>query len=375
MDKVIIIGGDHHNGLALARMFSINNVEVECYIISNDKKAFIQKSKYINSAHIFGSENMALDFILDNYKAEMEKVAIFPYSDGAAYAIDMRLDEFKSKFYVPSINGEQGKIARMMDKREQYNFSIENEIKIAKSVLVDMRGETEKISGLQFPLIIKPNISANGMKKDIAVCPNMEEVEKIIAEYRENGYEYAIVQEYIDNNYEMVIVGYISAAYDKIVYSSNKVIRRWPNQGGTNSFSTTVTDENILKECSVLLNKIKKLGFDGLIDVEVFWVNGELYLNEINWRNSGGGFRALAEGYYYAYWYYQEIVKHISIEENIVPKDSYSIVEYTDVRNMLTGRVGLFKWLADIKRCQNFALVFPKDWKPFWYKILYKIMK
>lgn len=74
------------------------------------RKFFIQKSKYNKTAYIFDAEDAALDFILKKYHTAMEKIAIFPYSDGTAYALDMWLDEFKSVFYVLSINGEQGRI-------------------------------------------------------------------------------------------------------------------------------------------------------------------------------------------------------------------------------------------------------------------------
>ena len=45
--KVLIIGGDHHNSLALARWYSINGVEGECYIISTEENFLFKNQSTI----------------------------------------------------------------------------------------------------------------------------------------------------------------------------------------------------------------------------------------------------------------------------------------------------------------------------------------
>ena len=47
MNKVILIGGDHHNGLGLARSFGINGIKPYGIIVTGrNKHSFISKSKY-----------------------------------------------------------------------------------------------------------------------------------------------------------------------------------------------------------------------------------------------------------------------------------------------------------------------------------------
>lgn len=40
MNKIITIGGEHHNGLGLARIFGLNNYEVHSLVVSEKKIKF-----------------------------------------------------------------------------------------------------------------------------------------------------------------------------------------------------------------------------------------------------------------------------------------------------------------------------------------------
>ena len=110
-NKVIIIGGDHHNGLNLARIFGLNGKKVFAVVITDQAKSWMVKSKFIDGYSIFKTEKEGLDFVLEKFSSEPAKPFIIPYSDGAALELDLRLNEFKEKFFVPSINGKQGEIA------------------------------------------------------------------------------------------------------------------------------------------------------------------------------------------------------------------------------------------------------------------------
>ena len=48
--EVIIVGGDHHNGLGLARIFGINKVKVHSFVISENLKSFLAKSPFYASS-------------------------------------------------------------------------------------------------------------------------------------------------------------------------------------------------------------------------------------------------------------------------------------------------------------------------------------
>jgi len=70
---------------------------------------------------------------LREFRGEKIKPVLVPTSDGLAYEIDTRLDELKQYFFVPSINGKQGEITRLMDKKSQALWAHQLGLKTAKT--------------------------------------------------------------------------------------------------------------------------------------------------------------------------------------------------------------------------------------------------
>lgn len=368
-NKVIIIGGDHHNGLGLARIFGLNGKKIFAVVITDQQKSWMVKSKFIEGFAFFKTEKEGLDFIKEKFSNEKAKPFIIPYSDGAALELDSRLNEFKDKFHIPSINGKQGKIVSLMDKLAQYEWTQEREIKMAKSASVSLESDySQTLSNFKFPVILKPEISAKGDKMDIAICQNLKEAQDACSELKEKGYNSIFIQEYLKVDFEIVLVGFVDK--DKVLFIANRVLRQWPNLSGSNSFSHIIIDENILAKCKALLSTIANYGYNGLIDVECFWVNEELYLNEINWRNSGGDFRAVNNGFFYAYWFYHSVCSaNYEIPSWKVPLNSYSMVEDADFYHFIkTKDISLKQWIKDVRKTRNFAIIRKDDVKPFLYK-------
>lgn len=371
-NKIIIIGGDHHNGLGLARIFGLNGRKVFAVIITNQRKSWMVKSKFVEGYAIFRTEKEGFDFIKRNFSNEQKKPFIFPYSDGAALELDLRLNEFKDCFYIPSIAGEQGRIAAMMDKKAQYDWAQERSIKMAKSASVSLKSNNSSaiLSNFEYPIILKPEISAKGDKQDIAICANVEESMTAFAVLKEKGYDFIFIQEYIKVDKEILIVGFIEK---DILFNAFRVVRKWPLRYGVGCFSSMIYEENVIKKCQELLLAIAEYGYKGLIDVECFWVNDELYLNEINWRNSGGDFRAVADGFYYAYWFYRSICSaNFKVPSWQKKNNSYSMVENADFYHVFKVKdVSLKEWIKDVRRTKNFATFRCDDIKPFLYKNIF----
>lgn len=375
-NRVIIIGGDHHNGLGLARIFGLNGKKVSAIIISNKKRSWMATSKFIEFHKIFKTEKEAFDYILENYSAEPLKPVLIPYSDGAAMELDIRLNQFKDCFYVPSINGEQGRIASLMDKDAQYKWALDHGIKMAESAVVELnKNYDDKIDELSYPVILKPAVSALGDKRDIVICENQADCFKFFSDLKNKGYRSIFCQKFLKIDYEIVIVGFIGENRKKS-FVAHRVIRRWPENGGTNSFSSLITEKDVLLQCEKILDVVAKYGYQGTIDVEAFVVDGDIWLNEINWRNSGGVFRTLNNGFFYAFSYFLDLFDvPVFMQEFDADRKTYSMVEYTDVRHVFMGKISLFHFLKDFCRCENFALFSSKDVKPFVFKFFYVCRK
>jgi predicted ATP-grasp superfamily ATP-dependent carboligase len=361
---VYVVGGDHHNGLGLARIFGLNGVEVRSLVAGDCKKSFLRKSKYVSESLVFPTEKNAYDYLSKLPECDL-KPFIIPYSDTSALELDKRLDEFKDRYYVPSINNTQGEIARLMDKQNQYAFAKSAGIRMAYTVTADIKAESHpELDRMPFPCIIKPVISAEGHKRDIAICKDRDELLSVVNKYKEHGYYRALVQEYLTIDYEIDVFGCTLKQKPFICQIPTHTIRSWLPKGGTNSFSRIITETKIVSGCKRIIEAVKNCGFYGLYDIELFVVHGEIILNEVNLRNSGDVYMGLAQKYYYPYaWYCDVLGEKIKILPNPTRAD-YTMTECADFRNVLTHHVGLSEWFRDYRKCKDYALRFKGDMGP-----------
>jgi len=363
-NTVYIVGGDHHNGLGLARILGINGVRVVSLVIGDIKKSFLRKSRYIAACLVFGSEKEAFDYLAQQ-KCELSKSIIIPYSDTAALELDKRLDEFKEKYYVPSINNTQGEIVWLMDKQNQYDFAISSGIKMAYTVTTMIQDQSHpELEKMPFPCIIKPVISAEGHKRDITICNNKAELDSVLIKYKELGYYRALVQEYLTIDYEIDVFGCVLKQKPYICQIPTRTIRSWLPQGGTNSYSQIIIEKSILEECKKIIDAIKNRGFYGLYDIELFVVKGKIILNEINLRNSGDVYMGINQQYFYPYaWVCDLLGENIEISENPSRPD-YTMTECADIRNVLSHNVSFRRWYSEYRKCKDYALKLKGDMKP-----------
>ena len=366
MIKVIIVGGEHHNGLNLARIFGLNNLNVDAVVVGDKKSSFIAKSKFVNRVYFFNTEQKALDFILSHYSVEQNKPFIIPYSDAAALLLDKRLDEFKN-FNCPSISGKSGAIADLMNKQQQYEFAVQHDIKMAHSSILKLKlYDDSSLCGFTlYPYILKPNISATGKKSDIQVCYTADELNNALRLFIDKGYDEVLVQEFLKVDYEALIVGVIYKNNPINDFVVNKVIRKWPNDTGCGTYNHLIADENIIQQCVSLLNIIKSIGYCGPIDVEVFVVDNKIYLNELNLRNSGGDYKSLSQAFYYPYWWCKDYLGEPYNNTYAISENIFSITEMADFNHVIDKRIKYRLWKKQFKQAQNHALYFKGDMKPY----------
>lgn len=369
--EVIIVGGDHHNGLGLARIFGINKIVVHSIVISDNKKSFLEKSKYVNDCYVYLDERTAFDKIIERFGKGRDHMFVIPYSDAAALELDSRLNEFNG-FMVPSINGQQGKISELMDKSKQYYFAKENSIRMAETITYYFAKDND-ISNLVFPCIVKPVISAEGDKRDIVICDKREQLEMELAKLKEKHYERVLIQEYLKIDYEIDVFGCILSNEPFICQIPTKTIRSWPTKGGTNSYSQILTDKEIVLKCESIIKCLKKIGFYGLYDIELFVVGDEVILNEINFRNSGDVYMGISQGYYYPYAWTEDYVGH-SIGITASPeKESFTMTECADIRNVLVKNIKFRQWIKEYRKCEDFALKLRGDIVPAIDRYIYYV--
>lgn len=375
INKVILIGGEHHNGIGLARSLGARGIKPFGIITSSGEKRYVSRSKYWEKTWLVSNnENSIMKVLREEFNSEEKKPIIIPYSDLAEEIIDKNLDILKEKFILPSVNGIQGKANILQDKNIQYELAQKYGISMAKSWVINLDKSISIPNDIFFPCILKPQISTEGDKRDIVVCDNKDELIKAIELLKSNFYKRIFVQEYINKDYELDLFGCITLNSNEIILCITRNIREWPVRGGTCCYSSYVIDESIRNECIRIVEMVQSIGYRGTYDIELFSVKGKIYLNEINFRNSGNGYCSEFQKIYYPYiWCLDAAGSKISNYKKYADKTGYFMTEFTDFRHVVYGGLSLKKWLYDLKRTNCFMVFNIDDMRPFWNRVLHYI--
>ncbi len=365
-NKVIILGDNHHNALNLVRSFGVNNIKPIGIIVCDKKKdLFVTKSKYWESTIIIPSYKELIPILLSTFNNEKLKPVLFPCSDTAEMLIDTNLEVLAQYFIVPSLNHIQGSIENLMNKENQVKFAEENNIPIADTWVINSDNWENAVDNIEYPCIVKPVSSYEGKKTDIKKCLNITELRLYLKEIFENkNYSRILVQKYINYDYEITLVGSIDGCNNS--YLITKTIRGWPIIGGTNSYFRIINNDAINFMVKHIIDVFTNKNYSGLFDIELFNVDGKIYLNEINWRNTGNSFLALGTNVHYAViWYYSVIgAQDKKLKCFCTDEKQYAMNEATDLRHVFFNHYSIKKWNHDRKNTRSFALWFKGDNKP-----------
>lgn len=379
-NDVVLIGDDHHNALNLVRSFGVNGIAPDGIIICTDpKKCFISKSKYWHKTYIVKSYDCVISVLNEMYSKVDYKIVLIPCSDKAAQLVDSSLNSLKDKFIIPTINMEQKKIVELMDKESQVIFAQQYDLPIAKTKVLKKDSWISHMNEIDYPCIVKPVSSYEGEKSDICKCENSLQLHDYLnIIFNEKKYTRILVQKYIDFDYEIEFVG--SFSRNDNAYLISKTYRGWPVVGGTNSYFGIIDQPDINTIVEKLLRVFTEINFCGLFDIELFKVGDQIYLNEINWRNTGNSFFCLGTDVHYAVVWYYDVTgkKRDNLKRRCTDTSQYAMNEATDFRYVVFEHYPFKKWNAERKKTKSFALWFKEDKKPArkrYRQLFFKLLK
>lgn len=361
-NKIILIGGDHYNGLSLVRLFGKKGFHPYGIIVGpKASTGFLKESKYWEKVWTITEDTGIIDILIQNFSKETIKPVIIPWSDGAASEIDNNLVLLQKYFIVPSIAGKQSYLYEMMDKGRQVEFAHDCDMQIAKSYEISFDGQT-KVDDIKFPCIGKPIVSCEGDKKDIRKLDNAAELSDYLEGLKNKGYQRILIQEYVTIEKEFDVEGFIHN--NQSTYFVSEKVRTWPNVGGPTAYAFSVNNPALNTEIDKIVRHLQEINYSGLFDIEIFKVGGRYLFNEMNWRNSAVCFAALYSGVEYPlYWYYSVTGREFQIN-NPSRYGIYSMVELLDFQRVKHREMGLIAWLSDLRHSQAKAYYDKNDPKP-----------
>lgn len=363
MNKVILIGEDHHNILGMVRAFGIEGINPFGLLIGCDRtSSFVGVSKYWNKVYFLENTKKIIDFLVENFCDETEKPVIICCSDPAVDVIDLNVNKLSKKYIMTSINETEGQLHQYMNKQKQSELFERLNIKKLPTLTISPMNYSN--INCEYPIILKPAASIDGKKSDIRVCRDSTGLNEAILELRDKRYNRVLVQPYLETRIEYVIVGAINRKL--LSYTLLKNIRQWPIDSGTGTYSEFVKDSKIHGYARSVLRKIIEFGYSGPIDIEFFVdKNEKFYINEINWRSSGRNFVSNFTGVNSTYLWYKSVTNSdYQYVEDIYKNLGTVMTESTDIKNVFAKNVSLRSWIREYKECNSYAVHDRDDIKP-----------
>lgn len=356
---VIIIGGDHHNTLSVIRSFGRKKIDYKVIIHTKEKEKrnlMIYHSRFGKNLFLVDDNEKSILNCLINIK-NVNKQVIISCSDLSQFTIDNNYGLLKEYYLISGYNNKPGLVVSMMNKINQKKWAEERKIPMAKSWNVDIADAHRKVKEIEFPCIIKPNISAFGQKSDIAICNNEIDFDKSIDDFKNKKYKNVIIQKFIKKDYEVCALGAIINNNAKNIGAVIKKDRENPPTGGGSlTFAHFIDDERINEMVYHVITELYKENYRGLYDIEFLVLGNEIYLNEINFRNSGNNYALVKYGIDAPYLYYLNTIdKNTNLNIKIRKRKNYFMDELNELVLLRNGFISFWTFIKEFIKAKSYA--------------------
>ncbi len=215
-----------------------------------------------------------LDVILDICKKE-QIIGVLSLIDPELSLLAENVDKFAT-VGTTVIGSSYELCERSLDKFKMYEWLVENGYKCAKSYISKEEFFTDLDNGkVKFPVFVKP--AKGSASISISKVTDRETVDLLFA--HEDG---LMIQEFLDGQ-EIGADVYIDMISNEVVsiFTKKKIKMR----AGETDKAVSIKNEKLFDLIKEFTNKA---GYKGQIDIDIFDINGEYYISEVNPRFGGG---------------------------------------------------------------------------------------
>lgn len=354
--EIVVIGTTHHNTLSILRSLGKRFGPVMMVLIGNDD-SYILGSRYIKHSEVLNDAEELPDFLLKNAGIYSDSIVI-SCSDSISQIIDSsrRLDGYADLFKCKT----PGMLSSMMDKQVQIEKARMYGLKVPESAVYKSGDEIPEFD--YFPCIVKPDKSFSG-GKSLHICNNSEELRNLLCNFGKDSE--VQIQRMISKEYEIVVPGAVSSG--KVFMPG--YIHKFREQVGATTYSAVKRHDNSTMEISGNLNRLlSDIGYEGLFGAEFIFDGNDYYFIELNLRNDATTYSFDAAGTSIVEYYVRN-KRGENYDNETLPEEIRSIVEFNDFTNVLNRRVSLSRWLKD-KRSAVCRYYYDRDDKKPYYKAL-----
>lgn len=356
MNKVFVIGGDHHNTLGVIRGLGERGILSNLILISSERKTFVDSSKYVSQKWIVKDNEQILDVLLANKKKE--KAVVICCSDYVSGVIDENYDLLKDHYYLPG-GDYSGAISVLMNKNRMAELAKKIGLPIPQTFMLTSR---DKACDDILPCIVKPIISRNGKKSDIQIIKTKADLNVFLSQNDPTDYQ---IQSFIDKDFEYQLIGCRTNSGDVIIPGVSIILR--PCKGSNTSFLHYIPLRTGFCDIKSAKKYVNETGYKGLFSLEFLRdKNGNDYFMEMNFRNDGNAICVTAAGISLPYIWYQDCIGYSYKEElkkNI--RSVYIMPDMAELKLLLTKQISPSEYINDFRKTDRFMEFDKNDIIPF----------
>lgn len=366
ISKVLVIGGDHHNTLGVIRGLGERGIYSDLIYVSSSEQTFVNYSKYVQKSTKVKDDSYIVSVMLDLYKLKDVKPVVICCSDASSGIIDDYRDKLSPFFILPGAE-KQGRVSSLMSKKCMAELAVEVGLNIPQSTYVI--DPDKELPQIMFPCIIKPIVSRQGTKDDIAVCRTKEELQNYASTHELSNNQ---IQDFIDKDFEYQLIGCATKS-EVIIPGVSRILR--PCKGSNTSFLHYTPIEKGFCDLDKCIEFVKRTGYHGLFSLEFLRdKQGNDYFMEMNFRNDGNAICVLAAGMSLPYiWYLDCLGIDYSEEKAKEIKSVYVMPDMAELKLLFTRQISLKEYIQDFRKTNRFMEYDRNDRKPFWKLVKYNI--
>lgn len=201
--------------------------------------------------------------------------AVFSLIDPELSFLASNKQDFLNIGTTPIVS-DYGVVEMCFNKYAMYQFLIKNNLKTVKSFISKDEFYKDVADGLiNYPVFIKPFDGSASININKVI--SKEEVELLFSQHNN-----LMIQEFMDGiEYGADVYVDMISGEPVAIFTKEKIKMR----SGETDKSVSIKDEKLF---DLIKSFVKKVGFKGIIDIDIFKVKGEYYISEVNPRFGGG---------------------------------------------------------------------------------------
>lgn len=369
MNKIIVIGADHHNTLGVIESLGEKGLYPYVIIYTPYKKCYVPRSKFVKNAWSVNNETGLVQIIRNNFNDTKKKTVIISTNDITADILDRNYKFINDICYISSVK-DFGTLSNVMSKEYMSNLAREVGLNVPPTWIMNDRYHPQDID---YPVITKAISSVAGTKSNIKVCKNRNDLKEFVQ--LQKNCSIIQIQKYIEKEFEFQLLGVsLNEGKDVIIPGRTHIDR--PNGLDNTFFLRFDKCENSLKSTiDKSIEFVKRTQYTGLFSIEFLRdkKTGKDYFTEMNFRNDGNAYVVTKAGTNLPYILYLSQIgsdyKNELINSSI--NETYIVPEVYYFTRLLAKEFTFNEWIKNMKKANCCTTFFRNDKKPFiWFLII-----